>query len=134
MNLPVIILSTSGFLISLYFALVYNKIIRPDSALVPAFCRLDEQSCGSILATPEARVFRIPNFYLGLGYYVVLLALSFSPALMREILLELRLVSGFTVFVGIVLTDALVRKLKIRCILCFTSHAINLALFIVLLV
>jgi uncharacterized membrane protein len=133
MNLLLISSSIIGLLIALYFALVHRNIIRPDSAWLPAFCRIDEQSCGSILRTPEAKIIRIPNFYLGIGYYVGLIILSFFPEIIREFLFELRVVSGFTVFVGIVLTYSLIWRIRVSCVLCFICHAINLVLFIMLL-
>jgi uncharacterized membrane protein len=133
MAIALISLSTIGFLISLYFALVHRNIIRPDATWIPAFCRIDEQSCGSILRTPEAKIIRIPNFYLGIGYYVLLIVLCFFPSLIKEFLLELRTLSGFTVFVGAVLAYTLIWRLRVSCVLCFTSHAINLALFLMFL-
>ncbi|MEX1139849.1 MAG: vitamin K epoxide reductase family protein [Bacteroidota bacterium] len=133
MNILLIPISTIGLFISIYFALVYRNIIRPDTTWIPTFCRIDEQSCGSILRTPEAKIIRIPNFYLGIGYYVALIVLSFFPSIMQDFLFELRMLSGFTVFVGIVLTYSLIWRIKISCVLCFTSHAINLILFLVLL-
>lgn len=133
MNLILISISTIGLCISTYFALVHRNVVRPDSQWIPAFCRLDEQSCGSILRTPEAKIIRIPNFYLGIGYYIGLIVLSFFPSTMQEFLFELRVVSGFTVFVGIVLTYSLIWRIRVSCALCFISHAINLVLFILLL-
>ncbi len=133
MALTLISLSSIGFLISLYFALVHRNTIRPDAQWIPAACRLDEQSCGSILRTPEAKIIKIPNFYLGIVYYIGLIVLSFVPSFIQDFILELRVVSGFTVFVGIVLTYSLIWRIRVPCALCFTSHAINLVLFIVLL-
>jgi uncharacterized membrane protein len=133
MNLLLISVSIIGLLISLYFALVYRNIIRPDAAWIPALCRIDEQSCGFILRSPEAKIIRIPNFYLGIGYYVLLLVLSFFPSLVKEFLLELRAISGFTVFAGAVLTYTLIWRLRVPCVLCFTSHALNLVLFLLFL-
>ena len=126
-------LSIAGLFISVYFALVYRNIIRPDATWIPAFCRIDEQSCGSILRTPEAKIIRIPNFTLGIGYYLALIILSFFPSMMQDFLFELRMLSGFTVFVGIVLTYSLIWQIRVSCILCFTSHAINLTLFLMFL-
>lgn len=133
MNLTLISLSVVGLLISAYFALVYRNIIRPDNAWIPAFCRINEQSCGSILRTPEAKIIRIPNFYLGIGYYIGLIVLSFFPSIIQEFLLELRVLSGFTVFVGIILTYSLIWRIRVPCVLCFTSHAMNLVLFVMFL-
>jgi uncharacterized membrane protein len=134
MNLSLALLSFVGFVISVYFTLVHRKLLRPDAAWIPEVCRMEEQSCGTILGTPEARLLRVPNFYLGVIYYLGLIILSFFPTVTREILLELRLISGFTVFLGIVLTYSLIWKLRVLCVLCFAGHGINLFIFLILMV
>lgn len=95
---------------------------------------MDERSCGSILGTPEARVLRVPNYSLGMVYYTILIILSFVPAGIDEFLLELRLISGFTMFLAVVLSYSLIWKLRVLCILCFASHSINLIIFLLLMV
>lgn len=134
MDLPLLVLSLIGFQIALYFALVHRKLLRPDAAWLPAVCRMDERSCGSILATPEARVLRVPNYSLGMVYYTILIILSFVPAGIDEFLLELRLISGFTMFLAVMLSYSLIWKLRVLCILCFVSHSINLIIFLLLMV
>lgn len=134
MDLSLLVLSLIGLQIALYFALVDHKLLRPDAAWLPEVCRMDEQSCGSILATPEARVLRIPNYYLGMVYYLMLSTLSFFPAGIEEFLLELRMISGFTLFLAVVLTYSLIWKLRVLCILCFAGHTINLIIFLLLMV
>jgi uncharacterized membrane protein len=107
--------------------------IRPDARWMPSFCRLDEKTCRSILDRPEARLFRIPNFYVGIFYYALLIPLTFLPDVLREFLFEIRLISGLTVFIGIILTYSLVWRIKVNCVLCFTSHVVNLLLFFIFL-
>ncbi|HEX9614105.1 MAG TPA: vitamin K epoxide reductase family protein, partial [Bacteroidota bacterium] len=114
----IILLSLIGLFISLYFALVHHNILRPDTPWIPSFCRLDEKTCGSILRTPEARLFRVPNFYFGITYYIVLIILSWLPFVLRDTLFEIRIISGFTVFIGIILTHSLIWRLKVPCVLC----------------
>lgn len=134
MNLALLVLALIGFQISLYFTLVYHGRIRSDAGWLPELCRMDERSCGSILGTPEARVLKIPNFHLGLVYYTVLAILSFLPSALQMFLMEIRLISGFTVFLGVALTYVLVWKLRVLCVLCFVSHGINLLIFLLLMI
>ncbi|MEP0822617.1 MAG: vitamin K epoxide reductase family protein [Ignavibacterium sp.] len=134
MDLPLLVLSLIGLQIALYFTLVHHKFLRPDADWLPEVCRMDERSCGSILATPEARVLKVPNYYLGMMYYVILIVLSFFPLGIEEFLLELRLISGFTMFLAVVLSYSLIWKLRVLCILCFASHTINLLIFLLLMV
>lgn len=134
MNLALLVLALIGFQISLYFTLVYHRRLRPDAGWLPEACRMDERSCGSILGTPEARILKIPNFHLGLVYYTVLSILSFIPSAVEMFLLELRLISGFTVFLAVVLSYSLLWKLRVLCILCFASHTINLLIFLILII
>ena len=49
--------SVVGFVIATYFTSVTYNWSRADARWIPAFCRLNEASCGSIVFTPRARVF-----------------------------------------------------------------------------
>jgi uncharacterized membrane protein len=122
------LLAGVGVLISLYFVLVHHKLIRPDARFVPNVCRMDEETCGTILLRPEARLLGIPNFYLGFVYYGLALSMVFSGT---ELLLldpagAAAIMSGWLAF-------ALLVRLKINCILCFVSHSINLLMLLLLL-
>lgn len=133
-SIGVALLALIGFLISFYFTMVYYRKIPSNYPLVPLFCRMDEQTCQTVLSTPEARVFGIPNFVLGLFYYLLLVFLAFLGGLNHtfvgfDILFWL---SVFTVLLGVYLSYALVFKIKIRCVLCFVSHGINLLIAILL--
>jgi uncharacterized membrane protein len=64
-----------GFALSLYFSLAYYGWIEAH-ALPPAFCRREERSCLTILQTPYARVFGVPNSVLGLAYYLLVGAVA----------------------------------------------------------
>jgi len=127
------VLSAAGLLISVYFAFVHHGIIKSDSTLIPSFCRMDQSSCLSILGTREARMFGIPNFHLGILFYLGLLVLAFNPALLSGAANVLKIVSGLTVVAGVFLSYSLLFVIKKNCILCFTAHSINLVLFLLLL-
>jgi uncharacterized membrane protein len=121
------VLSAAGFALSLYFALVYHRIVGPGSNLLPRFCRMDEQSCGTLLNTKEASLFGLPNFYLGLVYYSVLLVV---PLIFERQFWNwwhyFAAASVLAVGMGIYLSYSLIVRLKINCVLCFAGHAINL--------
>ncbi len=124
-----------GLYISGYFTLVYYRIIEPDSRWMPSFCRMKERECISILMTPYAKVFWLPNFIWGIAYYFSIIFLISSGALIRlpDVLDVLLGISFFTVTLGIYLTYALFFKIEVSCPLCLTSHAINLSLAVLFL-
>ncbi len=94
---------------------------------------MDNESCLSIIRMREARIIGVPNFYLGILFYLAVLAVALFPVLAPWILDSLKIASGFTVFVGMVLSYSLLSVIKKKCVLCFTAHGINLLLFIFLL-
>lgn len=134
MRLAIILLSTTGLVISSYFTAVAYRWVRPDAAWVPRFCRLGEASCASIVFTPRARLLGPPNSVLGQLYYLALLAAAASDVLVvgpwRYGLLA---AAGVTVALGAFLTYSLLFVTRVRCVLCFASHAINLLLLLLLL-
>lgn len=130
--IAIILLAFVGLLISVYFALVYHGLVRSDARFIPSFCRMENDSCLSIIHTREAKILRIPNFYLGIIFYLGILAVALFPELSPYILDSLRLASGFTLLVGVFLTYSLLYVIRKRCVLCFTAHILNLILFILL--
>jgi uncharacterized membrane protein len=121
--------AVSGAIISLYFVVIAYRVIRPDIRWMPAFCRLDEQTCMKVLYTPLARVLGIPNSFLGLVYYLSIIFLPL-PAFQIALLTA----SIFSVGLGMYLMHALLIKLRISCPLCFTAHIINLVIANLLIV
>ena len=72
-----------GLALSSYFTLAYYGWIEAH-ALPAAFCRREERSCVTVLQTPYARVFGVPNSLLGLLLYLLvggLAAFSLTGAL-----------------------------------------------------
>lgn len=132
--LDAVILACSfiGLLISLYFTLVYYHFLKPDTAIVPVFCRLDEATCQQLLRTRNAKILGAPNFLFGLLYYAGIM--WYAVGIVKSIpATAVICVSLFTLFLGIYLVYGLVAKLKIHCVLCYTSHACNLIIFIALM-
>ena len=89
------------------------------------------QGCGSVIHTPGARIFGVPNSVLGVLYYLVILwpALVGFPRAYWSWLIP---AAWFTVAVGVYLGYRLLRVERLSCRLCWTVHAINLLLAIVL--
>ena len=122
-----------GFVISSYFTGVAYHWVRPDTRWIPAICRMGEQTCAAIVFTPRARVFGLPNSVLGQLFYAALATTAVSGALDRPPpYYALLVASGATVLLGVYLTWSLLFVTRVNCVLCFTSHAINLVLFVML--
>lgn len=123
--LLIFLLAAGGFWISVYFSGVYYKWFSADVFWMPKICRLQEKTCLSVLDTPRAKIFGIPNSVFGLFVYSYVIAdLYFFPPHLGFILL------AFAVLRSVYLVYSLLFVTKIPCPLCFTSHGINLTLFI----
>ncbi len=128
-----ILLATAGFLISLYFTGVYYGYLRSDVWWIPVFCRMEQQSCVSILQTPEARIFGVPNFVLGLLFYglLVITILGNYGGFILDLLIATAI---FTVILAIYLTYTLRVRLRTDCVLCYTAHGINTLIALILII
>lgn len=128
-------LAAIGLYISLYFALLtYGLISSSRDVFVPNVCRLDEQSCASVVHTPAARLFAgIPNAVLGIGYYTVILVALLTDGWSRPGMLAALLLAGtISVVVGAYLIVQLYRVMRVSCPLCVATHVINLLLAVVI--
>ena len=95
---------------------------------------MGEQTCSRVIHSPRARVFGLPNSLLGQLFYLAILAAVFADLLFPKPYIWLFLsASFFTVALGIFLSYSLLYLTRIRCVLCFTSHAINGIIFLILL-
>ena len=138
MNLPdavILVCSFFGLLISLYFTLVYYHLLKPDAAVVPFFCRLDEATCQHLMSTRNARILGAPNFVFGLLYYTGMIFYSAGWVALRNVvpLSLVTFVSLFTVVLAVYLVYGLIVKLRTHCVLCYTSHACNFIIFLALI-
>jgi uncharacterized membrane protein len=120
-----LILAAVGLYIAAYFTLVYYRVIEPRSRLMPRVCQLKDQTCRTVLETPYARVFGLPNSALGVLYYAGLITIVLTGQLATSFGLLLIVVSWFTVALGLFLAYALFFIIKIPCPLCLAAHAIN---------
>ncbi len=126
-----LLLAVVGLLIALYFVLVYYGLLRPDTRLVPAVCRMSDDSCQLVIRHPDAHIFSLPNAVYGVGFYLLLIVSILFPdtSFLHTAVL---VVSWISVAVGIYLIYSLFFKIKIPCPLCLTAHGINIVLAVVL--
>ena len=123
-----------GLAISSYFTGVAYHWVRPDTRWVPSFCRMGEQTCATIVFTPQARVFGAPNSVLGQVCYATLAVVAVTGGLSEPLIRGAMLAgSGVTVLLGVYLAYWLLFVARVNCALCFASHAINFAVFVILL-
>ena len=143
-RLFIVVLSLAGLADALYFTLAYYGRIRKARWVPEILCAREGSNCVTVVRTPYARVFGVPNSLLGIVYYVLLLAwIMFVPRhasiaghVLRpfEILGLLLLGAGLSsVVFGFYLIYALRRILYTHCPLCYVAHAINTVLFVLLI-
>ncbi len=138
----VVILALAGLVDALYFTFAYYGRIRKASWVPEILCAREGSTCVTVVQTPYARVFGVPNSLLGIIYYIFLIAwatVGFWPWLSlsngAEFLLRIPIfVSAVTVILGFYLIYALRRKLHMDCPMCYTAHAINVAILVLLIV
>lgn len=133
LNPLLVFLSFIGFLVSSYFTAVSYRWVRPDDKWIPRFCRLGEQTCATIVFTPRAKVFGLPNSVLGQTFYLSIVIGALAGLLEHDLLKLYLLASALTVAMGIYLTYSLLFLTRVPCKLCFMTHFINLTIFIILL-
>ena len=138
------LLSLVGLAEALYFTLAYYGRVRRARWVPKILCAREGSSCVTVLQTPYARVFGVPNSLLGIVYYLAVMLWLPWPRdvhgvetyayLFLFLTGALMLASAATVILGGYLVYALRRQLHTHCALCYTAHAINLALFALLVV
>ncbi|MBZ5563492.1 MAG: hypothetical protein LAP13_13860 [Acidobacteriia bacterium] len=142
----IIVLSLAGLADALYFTFAYYGRIKKARWIPEILCAREGSNCVMVVQTPYARVFGVPNSLLGIVYYLVLIAwatkwrsntpswyIHFAYIVISPAYFLLVLASAVTVLLGFYLVYALRRKLHIHCPLCYTAHAINTALFVLLI-
>jgi uncharacterized membrane protein len=127
--------SAIGLYISLYFTLVYFRLVEPDQRFVPAWCRMDNNSCHVIVHSPQAHALGLPNSLYGIFYYLFIASFALINDWYSSYPLQKTMVffSAAPMLMSIYLFIALRFQLKTHCILCYVSHAINLFLFLLFL-
>jgi len=141
----IFVLSLAGLADALYFTFAYYGRVRKFKWVPDVLCAREGSSCVTVVKTPYARVFGVPNSLLGVFYYVFLIywaELGTPVGFEAEIGGEYRIfrigwllitAGAVTVLLGFYLVYALRRKLGVDCPLCYAAHAINLVLLVLLI-
>jgi len=141
----IIALALAGLIISCYFTLAYYGRIKQVRWVPEILCAREGSSCVTVVQTPYARVFGAPNSILGIVYYLLVIGsvlrgkergidIVFRDTYVVLVPLHLLIVpAAVTVLLGFYLVYSLRRILHIHCPLCYTAHAINAALLILLI-
>jgi uncharacterized membrane protein len=121
-----------GICISSYFLMLQAGVLDPADRRLPAVCRMERGECARVIGHPDARLLGVPNAFLGLIYYTVLLIAAVG-LLPPNAWTWLEVAASATVAAGAYLTYSLVRRVRIPCTLCFASHVLNLVILLMLL-
>ena len=137
------ILALAGLANALYFTLAYYGRVKNSRWVPEVLCARQGSSCATVVQTPYARVFGVPNSLLGIIYYVAMLvwlpwtgAVHFQEELLWLLVgwtCALLLGGVISIVLGIYLVYALRRRLRVDCPLCYAAHAINSALLVLLI-
>ncbi len=141
----ILILALGGLADALYFTFAYYGRIRKARWIPEILCARQGSNCVTVLQTPYARVFGVPNSLLGIFYYLLVIAV-FNPGMNLLVTFDdmvwplfvllrwpLTAMSAATVLLGFYLIYALRRKLGVDCPMCYTAHVINAALLVLFL-
>jgi len=140
-RISIVVLALAGLVDALYFTFAYYGRVRKSRWVPEVLCAREGSNCVTVVQTPYARVFGVPNSLLGIFYYLLVIgyalwgqglfvrwggvAVPFSSLLV--------VISTATVALGFYLIYALRRKLGVDCPMCYTAHAINAALLVLLI-
>jgi uncharacterized membrane protein len=134
-----LLLALGGLADAFYFTFAYYGRIRKARWVPEILCAREGSSCVTVVQTKYARVFGLPNSLLGIGYYLLLIVWAVAGAHLGGMISSaaftnaLIAASAVTVALGGYLVYALRRKLGVDCPLCYTAHAINAALLVLLI-
>ena len=142
-RLSIVVLALVGLADAFYFTVAYYGRSGPARWMPEILCPREGSSCVTVVRTPYARVFGVPNSLLGMLYYLavlvwVLLAPRHSSSpdnFYRAFEMAGVLLLGASLFAavfGFYLVHALRRVLHTHCPLCYAAHAVNIMLLVLL--
>ena len=129
------LLALAGLADALYFTFAYYGRIKKARWVPEILCAREGSSCVTVVQTPYARVFGVPNSLLGAFFYIGVAGwtLAGGIAAARWLVWVLIAANAVAVALGFYLIYALRRILHTDCPLCYTAHAINAALLVLLI-
>ena len=134
LSIAIVVLSLVGLWNAFYFTFAYYGRVKKARWIPEVLCAREGSSCVTVVQTPYARVFGLPNSLFGIIYYAVLILWTAVSALAPAWFIWLLIAaSAVTVVLGFYLVYALNVKLRTHCPLCYMGHAINAMLFVLLI-
>ena len=132
-TLALLILAAVGLAISAFFTLITYGVVPPGGKSVRQFCRMDRDTCITVLGHPDARLFGVPNSLIGMFFYILVVA-STAAGMGNALWLVALIASWIAVGLGVYLVHSLLFKLRIPCVLCYTAHGLNLIIALLMLI
>lgn len=138
------VLAAVGLWDAFYFTFAYYGRVRKARWVPAILCAREGSNCVTVVQTPYARVFGVPNSLLGIFFYFAVIAwvvfaawmeTEANPAGLHLVVLfgELLIAAAaLAVLLGVYLIYSLIAKLRTHCPLCYTGHAINAALLVLI--
>jgi vitamin-K-epoxide reductase (warfarin-sensitive) len=119
-----LILTISGFLISLYAFYIEKKMTK-NPEYKPVCDLSDKVSCSKPIKSPYGKFFPVPNSIIGMIFYALmfLIALFGCQTLVFYGAVAACLVSIFLAYILLV-------KIKSYCLICFSMYVVNILLLI----
>ena len=133
LRVPVAILALAGLADALYFTFAYYGRIKKARWVPQILCAREGSNCLTVVQTPYARVFGVPNSLLVIAYYLLLILWAMAAPRIPAVGWALIAASAGTVILGFYLIYSLRRKLYVDCPLCYAAHAINAVLLVLLI-
>ena len=127
------VLALAGLADAFYFTFAYYGRIKKARWVPEILCAREGSNCVTVVQTPYARVFGVPNSLLGVVYYLLLIVWAVAAPPVSAMGWILIAASAGTVILGFYLIYALRRKLYIDCPFCYAAHTINALLLILLI-
>jgi uncharacterized membrane protein len=129
----VVVLALTGLADAFYFTFAYYGRIKKVRWVPEILCAREGSNCVTVVQTPYARVFGVPNSVLGVVYYLLLILWAVAAPRISTVGWALIAAGASTVILGSYLIYSLRRKLYIDCPLCYAAHAINAILLVLLI-
>ena len=130
----IVVLALAGLADALYFTFAYYGRVQKSRWIPEYLCAREGSNCVTVVQTPYARVFGVPNSLLGIIYYVLLILWVIDSPPVPALRWALIGASAGAVVLGFYLIYSLLRKLYTHCPLCYAAHAINAVLLVLLVV
>jgi uncharacterized membrane protein len=126
-RLSLILFSSLGLWSCLYFAREEFAVKKGHANHHEFTCA--DGSCIMLARTRWARLFGIPNWYLGIGYYILTIL---TAVISSELLVAGALIGSLlSTITSIILMYALAIKLRVFCKMCYLAHFANIAILFV---